>query len=129
MSLTLVKSNQTVYIFGTFFSYFLDLMFFWNCSVKDFKVSPRLETFLSIICNLFFVKLLFFWGVYGSRNTDVVRQSLTLLTDALKILVKGGIEGETTVKFPSLGFFFLCGFSFTNIHESQDCRKRGRAFL
>ena len=26
-------------------------------------------------------------------------------------------------------FFFLSGFSFTNIHESQDCRERGRAFL
>ena len=26
-------------------------------------------------------------------------------------------------------FFFLSGFSFTNIHESQDCRGRGRAFL
>ena len=25
--------------------------------------------------------------------------------------------------------FFLSGFSFTNIHESQDCRGRGRAFL
>ena len=24
--------------------------------------------------------------------------------------------------------FFLSGFSFTNIHESQDCRGRGRAF-
>ena len=24
--------------------------------------------------------------------------------------------------------FFLCGFSFTNIHEAQDCRRRGRAF-
>ena len=26
-------------------------------------------------------------------------------------------------------FFFPSGFSFTNIHESQDCRRRGRAFL
>ena len=26
-------------------------------------------------------------------------------------------------------FFFLPEFSFTNIHESQDCRWRGRAFL
>ena len=26
-------------------------------------------------------------------------------------------------------FFFLSGFSFTNIHESQDRRGRGRAFL
>ena len=26
-------------------------------------------------------------------------------------------------------FFFLSGFSLTNIHESQNCRRRGRAFL
>ena len=26
-------------------------------------------------------------------------------------------------------FFFLSGFSFTNIHESQDCRGKRRAFL
>ena len=26
-------------------------------------------------------------------------------------------------------FFFLSGFSLTNIHESQDCRGRGRVFL
>ena len=26
-------------------------------------------------------------------------------------------------------FFLLSGFSFTNIHESQDCGERGRAFL
>ena len=26
-------------------------------------------------------------------------------------------------------FFFLSGFSLTNIHESQDCRGTGRAFL
>ena len=26
-------------------------------------------------------------------------------------------------------FFFLSGFSFTNIHESQDCRKKGRHFF
>ena len=25
--------------------------------------------------------------------------------------------------------FFISGFPFTNIHESQDCRGRGRAFL
>ena len=26
-------------------------------------------------------------------------------------------------------FFFLSGISFTNIYKSQDCRRRGRAFL
>ena len=26
-------------------------------------------------------------------------------------------------------FFFLSGFSFTTIHESQNCKGRGRAFL
>ena len=35
------------------------------------------------------------------RDTDDVRESLTLLTDALEILVKGDIEGDTSVKFPS----------------------------
>ena len=25
--------------------------------------------------------------------------------------------------------FFLCGFSFTNIHQSQDCRERGGHFF
>ena len=29
----------------------------------------------------------------------------------------------------SFFFFFLSGFSFTNIHESLDCKGRGRAFL
>ena len=35
------------------------------------------------------------------RDTDDVRELLTLLTDALEILVKGGIEGDATVNFPS----------------------------
>ena len=30
--------------------------------------------------------------------------------------------------FGRCSFFFLSGFSFTNIHESQDCRGMGRAF-
>ena len=30
--------------------------------------------------------------------------------------------------FSPFFIFFLCGFSFTNIHESQDCRGKGRAF-
>ena len=46
-------------------------------------------------------------------------------------------ELETIIKFSVLrqehnftGYlFFLSGFSFTNIHESQGCRGRGRAFL
>ena len=35
------------------------------------------------------------------RDTDDVRELLTLLTDALEILVKGGIKGDTIIKFPS----------------------------
>ena len=44
------------------------------------------------------------WGVHGASDTTDVRQSLTLLTDALKILeilVKADIKGDATVKFPS----------------------------
>ena len=36
------------------------------------------------------------------------------------------LNGLLHVKF---FFFFLSGFSFTTIHESQDCRGRGRLFL
>ena len=46
--------------------------------------------------------------------------------------VKYGLIGKTITKPPyqtTCSFFFLSGFSFTNIHESQDCRGRGRAFL
>ena len=68
-------------------------------SINLFKVSPRLKIFLSIICNLFSV-ILFSWGVHWVSETDDVRDSLTLLTDTLEILVKGGIEGDTTVNFP-----------------------------
>ena len=32
-------------------------------------------------------------------------------------------------KYILILFFFLAGFSFTTVHESQDCRGRGRAFL
>ena len=35
------------------------------------------------------------------RDIDDVRESLTLLTDALEIIVKGSIEGDKTVNFPS----------------------------
>ena len=35
------------------------------------------------------------------RDTDDVRELLTLLPDALEILVKGGIDRDTIVKFPS----------------------------
>ena len=70
-------------------------------SINLFKVSSRVEIFLSIICNLFSVILLFSWGVHWVRDTDDIRESLTLLTDALEIIVKGSIEGDTTVNFPS----------------------------
>ena len=33
------------------------------------------------------------------------------------------------LKCLTLFWLFLSGFSFTNIHESQDCRGRGRAFF
>ena len=58
-------------------------------SMNLFNVSHRLEIFLSIICNLFSVILLFSWGLHWVRDTDEVRELCTLLSDALKILVKG----------------------------------------
>ena len=39
--------------------------------------------------------------MHWARDTGDVRQSLTLLADALQILVKEGIEGDATANFPS----------------------------
>ena len=90
--------NRLVEYLPPFLTCFLEVL--W-ASINLFKVSPRLEIFLSIICNLFSVILFFSWGVHWVRDTDDVRELLTLLTDALEILVKGGTEGDTTVNFPS----------------------------
>ena len=60
-----------------------------------------MEIFLSIVCNLFFVILLFSWVTHWVRDTDNVRELLTLLTDALEKLVKWGIGGDTIANLPS----------------------------
>ena len=43
-----------------------------------------------------------------------------------KILILG--DFNVGIEEQHIFFLFLCGFSFTYIHESQDCRGRGRAF-
>ena len=48
----------------------------------------------------------------------------TSVNFSLQMFIGIGIE-ETLVG----NFCFLPGFFLTNIHESQDCRRRGRAFL
>ena len=48
------------------------------------------------------------------RDTDDVRELLTLLIDALEILVKGGVEGNTTVNFPSS----VSGITLGNVQQS-----------
>ena len=81
--------------------------------INLFKVSPILEIRLSIIYNLLSV-ILFSWGVHWVRDTDDVRELLTLLIDALEILVKGGVEGNTTVNFPSS----VSGITLGNVQQS-----------
>ena len=92
--------------------------------LPSFQVSPTLEIFLSSICNLFSVILLFSWRVHWVRDTNDVRELLTLLTNALEILVKGGIEGDTTVSFPSsvsdiIVMYVMCNNQQNNISEQN----------
>ena len=91
-------SDCLVEYLPSFLTYFLEVL--W-ASINLFKVSPGLEIFLSIICNLFSIILLFSWGVHWVSDTDYVSESLALLTDALEIQVKGDMEGDTTVNFPN----------------------------
>ena len=73
-------------------------------SINLFKVSPILEIFLSIVCNLFFVILLFSWVTHWVIDTDNVRELLTLLTDALEKLVRRRYNSQPS----KLGFRHHC---------------------
>ena len=66
---------------------------------------------------------------------EIFNKNLNEILDKHAPFKKLSIQEKKTLK-KNLGslleyliFFFLSGFSFTTIHESQDCRGRGRAFL
>ena len=70
-------------------------------------------------------------GVYCNLMSNTVRDTLDLSDfDPTNY----GVDEEATVPLDDIQtgimfLFFLSGFSFTNIHELQDCRGKGRAFL
>ena len=45
-----------------------------------------------------------------------------------RIDVSEGVDFNKTSGSKDFFFFYLFGFSFMNIHGSQDCRGRGRVF-
>ena len=55
------------------------------------------------------------------------------ITKPLEFLLRAKSNGELWSENERLNnsccYFFLSGFSFTTIRESQDCRGRGKAFL
>ena len=82
-------------------------------------------------------------GVFGPKvtesfiaGTDYVRSTrgIQILSTAIQMVKwKAFWKMDGRTKFTqvtnNLFFFFLSEFSFTNIHDSQDCTGRGRAFL
>ena len=58
---------------------------------------------------------------------DIFGKDVTLSDKKGSTVYQNSLLSVTFVK--SSIFFFLSGFSFTNIHKSQDCRGRGRVFL
>ena len=58
------------------------------------------------------------------NSTPLVNE--ILVTSLLWLWWNDGVFTEKKIEF---GFFFLSGFSFTNIHNSQDSRGSGRLFL
>ena len=62
----------------------------------------------------------------GSETDDIIYE---LYESLLQKYQEGLEESMRGSKFIFDFFFFLSGFSFMNIHESQDCKGRGRAFL
>ena len=70
-------------------------------------------------------------GVYCNLMNNTVRDTLDL--SGFDPTNCGADEGATVplddIQTGIMFLFFLSGFSFTNIHESRDCRGKGRAFL
>ena len=62
------------------------------------------------------------WGIL-TRKMDLKLETIPVLIYACFVL------HNICEKNNSYIFFFLSGLSLTTIHESQDCRGRGRAFL
>ena len=56
--------------------------------------------------------------LFPGKVQDLLRNDLPVITKSL-----------VTCHFLSVYILFLSGFSFTNIHDSQDSRGRGRLFL
>ena len=67
------------------------------------------------------------------KNIDQIISIPILLLTLVSMLIDGPSVSNRHFSQPALTItqliFFLLGFSFTTIHESQDCRGRGRAFL
>ena len=70
--------------------------------INLFKVSPKFEIFLSFA--IYF--LLSSWVVYWARDTDDIRQTLTLLTGALEII--RGYRRRYNSQVSKLGFRHHC---------------------
>ena len=62
----------------------------------------------------------------NSQKKQTEKEHLRLVISSIRVGMVAKTDKEVYILF---FFFFLCGFFFTNIHESQDCRRRGRAFL
>ena len=70
-----------------------------------------------------------------NRNTSSPQTSRDIVSpqtnkdvgSRIKIITDAGCDVNKDDS--SSGFFFLSGFSSTTIHESQDCKGKGRAFL
>ena len=77
------------------------------------------DIILRILCSCvigYIIKNCAWWSDIGEIRLPAIQSSFITLLKMLSIKV-------------FLEFFFLFGFSFTTVHESQDCRGRERAFL
>ena len=82
--------------------------------IKDFLIDLR------ILKQNIKAKSIFVWAVYNALVLNkVVNFSIKV---CLEIYVK---EATKMPEKDSNAFFFLSGFSFTSIHDSQDCRGSG----
>ena len=106
---------------------YLDLRFLLEC--KKNNLIPKVLQFKSVNRHLHNSV------VYKKRQIKLLGKKIRAERKRIKILekntktIKKELQGTCfCLDFCFFFFFFLSGFCFTNIHESQDCQGRVRAF-
>ena len=123
-----------VFAFGVILVHFFPHFHFEFGKMRT-RITPKTDSFRAVLLLVFAI---IFHNISSSPFTvkwlSIVwinehRSFFNCRLQAEYFSVRQGINIPSKFALSLKAFFFKSGFSFTNIHELQDCRGRGRTFL